>query len=630
LPGLEHAIYSQSKGRETLARHRSQAGNRRMTCAAAAVCALWLAASPATAMSELNFRVNGTDAGLASDLEASSFLRAAQAEGRLDPLDVIAAARAEYGRLIGLLYEHGYYAPRIRVLIDGREAADLSTLSLPRSVGRVDVDVEPGPRFTFGQARIGPLAPGSALPEAFATGQVARSTAVRDAVQDAVDDWRAQGHALAEPSGQNVTAIHAQERLDVSVTLAPGPRLRFGALRPTGIERTRPERLVEIAGLPTGEVHDPEVIARAEARLRRTGSFATVALRPAEAPNADGTLDTIALIEEAPLRRLGFGAEIDTENGLSLTGFWLHRNLFGGAERLRLEAGIQRIGANVGGLGFNLDLRYTRPATFGIDTDLEIGASLVRLDERDFLADAATLEALLLRRASDRLTIGGGLRLRLERSQFGGATRRALSADFGTLALPLSATFDTRDRPLDSTSGFFLRAEVMPYLGFGSADPGVRALLDARAYQDMGTEGRFVLAARAQVGAIYGSALNRTPRDFLFYTGGGGSVRGLPFRSLGTTFGGVDSGGQGFATLSTEGRARVSDSISLVGFADLGLVTQGAFTGPSDWHAGAGVGLRYDTAIGPLRLDIAVPLRRNASAAGARGVQFYLGIGQAF
>jgi translocation and assembly module TamA len=597
---------------------------------AMAALSLWVSVMPALSMTELDFQVSGTDAELSSLLEASSFLRALETEGRTEPMDVIAAARAEYGRLIGILYEFGYYAPRIRVQVDGREAADLPTLNLPRQVNRVSVDVETGPRFQFGQTQIAPLAPGSTLPTEFASGQDARSTVVRDAVAGAVEDWRGQGHALAEPSGQTVTARHDERRLDVSVQLDPGPRLRFGALRPSGAERTRPERLAQIAGIPETEVFDPAVIERAETRLRRTGTFATVSLRPAERANPDGTLDTEAFLEEAPLRRLGFGAEIDTETGLNLTGFWLHRNLLGGAERLRIEAGMQRIGARVGGLGFNLDLRYTRPATLGIDTDLEIGAALVRLDERDFLADAATLEAILLRRVNERLTLSGGARLRFERSQFGGATRRAQRADFGALALPLAALWDTRDVPLNSTGGHYLRAEVMPYLGFGQADAGVRVYADARMYQDFGSQGGFVWATRAQAGALVLSALDRTPRDFLFYSGGGGSVRGLPFRALGTSLGGVASGGQGFATLSTEGRFRVTGTISAVGFADIGMVTQGPFSGPSDWHAGAGVGLRYDTPIGPLRLDVAVPLRRNASAAGAADFQFYLGIGQAF
>lgn len=582
---------------------------------------------PALAMNDLRFSVPGASADLLANLEASSLLATAQRENQLDPLDVTSAARAEYGRLIGLLYENGYYAPRISIWIDGREASGISSLTPPRAIDTVEVEVELGPQFRFGRTDVVPLAPGTTLPEGFITGAVARSTLVRDAAGAAVDGWRAQGHALAEVTAQEVTADHPNQRLDVSLRLAPGPQLRFGALQPRGNQATRSERIAQIAGINAGEIYDPEAVLQAETRLRRTGTFTSVALRDAATPNPDGTLDIEALIEEAPPRRLGFGGEIDSEAGLRVTGFWLHRNLLGGAERLRLEASIEGLAARVGGVGFALDARYTRPATFNSDTDLELGLRAVRLDERDYGADAAEADVRFVRRFSSRLTGHAGVALRFERARYG--VGRSLRGDFGTLALPVGATWDTRDRPLDATQGYFLSGEVMPYLGFSQATSAVRMRMDARAYTDMGSEGRFVLAGRGQAGAIWGSALASTPRDFLFYSGGGGSVRGLPYQALGVTQGGVASGGQGFAALSAELRAQVSGPWGLAVFADAGYVSAGPFNGASDWHAGGGFGIRYQTPIGPMRLDLATPLRRNAGATGGR-VQLYVGIGQSF
>lgn len=582
---------------------------------------------PAAAMTELRFIVPGAENGLRADLEASSLLATARAEDQLDPLDVTSAARAEYGRLIGLLYEHGYYAPRISIRIDGREAADISTLHPPPVIGTVEVAIDLGPQFRFGRADVAPVAPGTELPAGFSTGEIARSTLVRDASLVAIEGWRARGHALAEAAGQEVVADHRSQQLNVDLRIAPGPQLRFGQVRPRGNERTRSERIVAIAGVNTGEIYDPEAVVLAETRLRRTGTFASAALRTADEANPDGTIDMDVLIEEAPLRRLGAGAELDTTAGLRLTGYWLHRNLLGGAERLRLEAAIEGIGARVGGIGFSLDARYTRPATFNSDTDMELGLRAMRVDERDYGADAAEAELRFDRRYSERLTGHAGAVLRFERARFG--VGRNLRGNFGTLALPVGLTWDSRDEPLDATRGYFLMGEVMPYAGFSAAEHGGRLRLDARAYADMGTEGRFVLAGRAQAGAIVGSALAATPRDYLFYSGGGGTVRGLPFQSLGVTQGGVASGGQGFAAVSGEFRARVTERWGLAVFADAGYVSEGAFSGASDWQAGAGVGVRYQTPVGPMRLDIATPVRRNAGATGGR-IQLYLGVGQAF
>ena len=585
-------------------------------------------AGPAKAMEELRFSMPGASPALTRTIESSSFLFEARERGDSEPLEIMSAARAEYGRLLGLLYEEGYFAPQISIRIDGREAADISTIQPPSQIGVVELDVALGPQFTFGTVEITPLAPDTDLPDGFTPGGVARSTDVRDAMLSALEGWRAQGHALAAPVGQQITAVHGREQLNVTLRIAPGPALDIGALVPRGVERTRPERVVAIAGLDEGERFDPDEVSRAEARLRRTGAFTSVAMRTAETANEDGTIDIEALIEEAPPRRIGFGAELDSEAGIRLTGFWLHRNLLGGAERLRLEAAIEGIAARVGGLGFNADARYTRPATLTRDTDLELGLNLARVDERDYEADAITADARLVHRFNDRLTGSLGVALRYERARFGLA--RAARGRFGTLGLPAALTYDRRDRPLDARRGYYLSGDVMPYIGFGDAGHGARLRLDGRGFLGLGGDDRVVLAGRAQAGAILGSGLARTPRDFLFYSGGGGTVRGLPYQSLGVTQGGVDSGGRGFAALSAEARVRVGDALSLAAFADAGYVSSGVFSGSSDWHAGAGVGVRYATPVGPLRLDIATPVRRNASATGVRRLQIYIGVGQAF
>lgn len=591
---------------------------------------LCLALSPgsALALNSIELRVPGGSDDLMATLRASSLLLAAEAAGRTDPVELMPTARAEYGRLIGLLYEHGHYAPTIDILIDGREAADISPLSNPRAIDQIVIAIDLGPLFTFGEVSVSPLAPGTVMPEGFATGQPARSVLVQTALATALDAWRAQGHAHAEVHAQNVVANHNTRQLNVRLVLSPGSQLRFGAVVPQGNERTRSERIVAIAGLPAGDVYDPEDLAAAETRLRTTGTFASVVMRTSERENPDGTVDVEARVVESPPRRLGFGAEYDTEAGVRLSGFWLHRNLFGGAERLRLEASVDGIGAQVDGLGFALNAAFTRPATIDRDTDLEIGVSAVRLIERDYDADSFEITARLVRQYSDALSASLGFALRFEVADYGAG--KLTSANFGSFGVPFSVTHDTRDNALDARTGHYLWIEAMPYAGFGQTQSGLRLQFDSRLYADLGTDGRVVLAGRAQVGAIYGSDLANTPRGFLFYTGGGGSVRGMPYQSLGVTSGGVASGGRSFASLSGEVRVRMTDTLTLAAFADAGRVSSGVFNGASDWQAGGGFGIRYNTPIGPLRLDLATPLRRNATALGSSSYQIYLGIGQSF
>ena len=105
---------------------------------------------------------------------------------------------------------------------------------------------------------------------------------------------------------------------------------------------------------------------------------------------------------------------------------------------------------------------------------------------------------------------------------------------YGLLGLPFSFTFDSTDRPLDPTTGVRLQGSATPFMGFGDADRffGI-ARLQASAYWALDAEARAVLAARIGLGSILGAEASDVPATRLFFAGGGGSVRGFDFKSLG-------------------------------------------------------------------------------------------------
>lgn len=589
--------------------------------AAVMLAGLILSTGSAPAVDAIRFETPGAGDGLRNTLVNASLLIAARRDGVSDPQELIAAANAEYGRLVAALYGAGHYSGVVRVMIDGREAATLPVLGPPPAISEIVVRVDPGPPFTFSRAEIGPLAEGTELPEGFAAGQRARSNTIRAAANAATQGWRAVGHAKAEPGDPAIVADHRAQTLDARVPILPGPRVQFGDFNITGTERMRPERVAEIAGFPTGEVFDPEAIETSARRLRRTGSFASVALSEADDLGPGATLDVTAALIEAPRRRIGFGAEFDTEDGVRLSAFWLHRNLLGGAERLRLEGEVGGIGAQAGGQDYRFSARFTRPATFTPETSLSLGAFAETVDDRDFDAVRSGADIGLTHFFSDTVTARGGVSYLYERADDGVTTTTRTIA-----ALPLGLTWDRRDNERNTTSGFYLDAAATPFYGITGTDSGAQLTFDGRVYRGFGEEARVVLAGRVQVGSVLGAAIDRTPRDLLFYSGGGGSVRGQPFQSLGVTVGGIDSGGRGFAALSGEVRGAVTDTIGLVGFVDAGQVSADSLFSSGDWHAGAGLGLRYQTGIGPIRVDVAAPVRGNTG----NGAQLYIGIGQAF
>ncbi len=589
--------------------------------------AIALSVPQAHALDGIDFQTPGAPADLQAHLRSASLVLAAKRDKVDDAQDLFTAARAEYGRLLGALYARGYYSGVIRVLIDGREAATIAPLDAPSQIGTVVVIVEPGPAFTFSKAQIAPLARGTVLPKDFAPGAIASSGTLREAVSASIDGWRVAGHAKAAVAGQDLTADHGAGTLAATVRLAPGPRLTFGKVTLAGQVRMRENRIRKIAGLPQGEVFNPKELARAADRLRRTGIFRSVTLTEDESITAPDQLGIAVTVSEEKLRRYSFGAEIASFDGLDLTGSWLHRNLLGGGERLEVSGSIADIGAQASGIDYAIGVTIDRPATLTPDTTARFHFDIAHLDEQDFNSNTLSTGIGFSHVFTEQLTLRAGLDYEYSKGS-------DTSGDFlyRNLSLPIGVLWDKRDNKTDAKRGFYLEAEAKPFLGFGVTDSGARLTFDTRAYRSFGETDGIVLAGRLQGGAILGSSLLGTPRDFLFYTGGGGTVRGQPYQSLGVNvlrigLTDVQTGGTYFLAASAELRAKFSDKIGIVGFVDVGQVAIDGFSGAaSDWHAGAGIGLRYATGFGPIRLDVAAPV----GGTTGEGVQIYVGIGQAF
>lgn len=552
--------------------------------------------------------------------------------GSTDPDEVLAASRAEYGRMVSSLYALGHYSPVVSIEIDGREAAEISPLDAPSRISVVRVSVDPGPRFAFSKTEITPLAPNTALPKGFEPGGTAESGLVQESVGAAIDGWRAIGFAKAKVADQRITADHQANSLATSIAISPGPRLRFGQVAIEGNQRTREKRVREIAGIPEGQQFDPKVLRRAADRLRKTGTFRSVSISEDEAITRPDLLGlTIAVVEEKK-RRLTFGAEVSSLEGLDLTASWLHRNLFGGAERFKVEGEIANIGGSNSGIDYLIGVQIERPATFTPDTTLRFSADVARIDDPALRADGFDLKLGFIHVFSESLTarLDVGYEF-VEGTLFATDGTRLESFRNRALTLPVGVTWDRRDSKTDAKRGYYLDAEVKPFLGFGTTGSGARLYADLRGYRDFGAESRFVVAGRFQAGAVLGPSLLDTPRDDLFLSGGGGTVRGQPYQSLGINVARGPTnfliGGNRFLAASIEARAKVTDSIGVVGFVDAGSIGLDDFFGTnSDWHAGAGIGVRYDTGVGPIRLDIAGPVGGNTG----KGVQIYVGLGQAF
>ena len=196
------------------------------------------------------------------------------------------------------------------------------------------------------------------------------------------------------------------------------------------------------------------------------------------------------------------------------------------------------------------------------------------------------------------------------------------------LSTPLQYVFDNRDNKLDPKRGFRALAFAEPTYDFLTGAAFVKFKGDVSTYKALDAAGKFVLAGRVSAGSILGASVEDIPADRRFYVGGGGSVRGYEYQGIGPKDPeGNPIGGRSYMELSGELRVQVTETIGIVPFIDAGTVSEGEFLQSARFQVGAGVGLRYLTPFGPLRIDAAVPVNPEP---GDPDFAIYAGIGQAF
>jgi translocation and assembly module TamA len=425
---------------------------------------------------------------------------------------------------------------------------------------------------------------------------------------------------------RDVVADHASSSVDVTITVNPGMKAAFGEVSVSGTERMDPEFVRRQTGLEVGEEYDPDELALAQKRLDRLEVFQAARLEAAQSISPDGLLPYNLIVQESAGRRFGVGATYSTIDGLGVEGFHLWRNLFGQAERLRLDARVASIAWPLDTEEFDYMFggTFTKPGFLTPDTDLVAAISAERTIYPTYMETSANAKLGLTHFFSDQITFEGGAVF--ERSQFEDdvfGTR-----DFMTAGIYAGATLDFRDNKVDPTSGWYLKADLEPFYEFNYENPAAQIVVEGRTYFGFGEEDPFVLAGRFKAGALVGPDLSEIPPDKLFFAGGGGSVRGYAFKSIGVDDGmGNVTGGRYLLEGSLEARAKVTSDIGVVGFLDGGYVAADTFPEFKDLRLGAGVGVRYYTGLGPLRLDVAVPLNKRS---GDPDYAIYVGIGQSF
>ena len=435
------------------------------------------------------------------------------------------------------------------------------------------------------------------------------------------------GYPFAKRGERRVVIDHDTRTMAITYALDPGPRMRFGAASVTGLERLDPGYVERRVQWRPGEPYDNRNVDETRKLLIESGLFSTVKITPVNDPaHPDQARMEIETTERAH-RTIGAGLAYNTSEGAGARVFWENRNLFGGAEylRLALDVGQQKNGVSA---------NFRRPDWLATDQDLVASAEIG--DDTPVAYHSRYFRLLngIERRFRPDLTLGAAISIEkanvVQEANLGSLTATQRTQHYSLLGLPLYLKLDRSDDLLNPSRGYRGQSNLIVYRSFSGPDlTFASGRISASTYQRLTGSDRYVIAGFAAVSSIEGASLTELPADKRIYAGGGGSIRAYAYQKAGPLdINNNPIGGKSSLELSLEARIKITDTIGIVPFIDAGSFYRSSV--PQLGHQlfyGPGLGLRYYTAFGPVRFDVATPLKRRSADSP---IQVYISLGQAF
>lgn len=547
-----------------------------------------------------------------------------------------AQANADEDLLRRLLRIYGYYDAQVIRTVGAITPGEETSAA----ASRVRFDIIPGPQYAIGAIDLGDLQNAgddyAMLRETFEVwpGDPVLQDKIEEEQFDLDRALGEGGYPFAEIDAPELLIDHARDEGDLTMPVRPMGKYVFGSVRSNMPEFLSGEHLADIARFEPGELYQRSLELDLRRALQATGLVASTTLTPIEVepPSGDepGVVDIGVEMTEAPLRTLRGSLGYGTGEGARLEASWEHRNLFPPEGMLRVR-GIVGTQEQLAGVTFRKNNWHGR------DRILTIDAFASTIDYTAY--DARTLSLVGKYERVSTLLFQKPFNWSMGFEAVATQEREAdAEGNFGPRqtffvgAIPGYAQLDTTNDLLDPKNGFRLALRLSPEISKrNDRDMAyyVRGQVDASYYRSV-TE-KIVVAGRARFASIPGAQIVDIAPSRRLYAGGGSSVRGYGYREIGPENAlGDPTGGRSLAEFSLEARVRtglLGGAVGVVPFIDAGTVGTGPTPSFDDIKFGAGIGVRYHTGFGPVRVDVAVPLNPGPND-GSFAV--YVSLGQAF
>ena len=585
--------------------------------------ALWAVCGHAAVAAQPKAEIRG-------DVDAELRRRLEQAVGQVDeaPANRFEArrrARSAMEAAQALLRSEGYYQPTLQDDVEGEEK--------PVAV----VTVTPGRRFELSETKVNWVAP---VPDPAAQsaatadiglkpGDPGRAADILDAEGRIVANLTREGYADAKAEPRRVVVDHATFTVQPNFNIASGELVRLDGVLVRTRGPTKPDWVANLAPWKAGDRYDPEDVAELERRLLDTGVYdgVNVSLASLDQVTPEGLRPVVVGLSDRPRSLLEAGATYSTAEGVGVDVFQTRYNRFGRAATLKY-----------GGRYASIDSRLGAEASFPhwgkAGRTLKLSGYLINEQTDAYDRSAVSVNADLSQRIGKTSFFTYGLGVdagQYTENRFDPITQAPITfdRDLAIVTGRAIAFMDRSNDPLDPTRGYRLYVSAQPTAVTGEDTVlFLKTEAQATAYLPLQDGAKTVLAGRARIGSIVGGEELTVPSDRLFYSGGGGSVRGYSYQSINPRLpDNTPRGGLSLFETSIEVRHDIGQKFQAVGFVDAGAIGFQETPNLTNMRYGAGVGVRYKLPFGPVRADIAVPLNKRE---GDAAFQLYISIGQAF
>lgn len=439
------------------------------------------------------------------------------------------------------------------------------------------------------------------------------------------------GYPYANVTDREVIADQESKAISIVLFVNSGPLVKFGCTAISGNCRVKDRFFHKKVAWRTGQIYSPCLIQQTQNELELSSLFSSVSIvLPEEPPTEDGAVPVTIEVKESKPRSIGFGVNYETNRGPGFGVNWEHRNLTGIGDKVSMKGDIwydKQFGR----------MSYIIPDWGRKKQKLIWSADYLRENDVGYHEKSYSFGATIARPINCNLQFAYGLMYQhlintdiheKKRHQ----SQKTDDETFNLFKSPISFNWNYSNNILDPTTGYRMKLRAIPAYSFTGKQIFYDInLMSASYYYPFDKCHRFVLAGQVTLGMIFGPQKDLIPRSELFDAGTDKLLRGYKYKTvspLDNTY--KPTGGRSMMIYSLEYRFRQSEDIGWVLFWDFGNVYNNRLPelDKKILHS-VGLGFRYFTPVGPIRLDLAFPLDKRPHI-DKSSYQAYLGIGQTF